>query len=75
GVRPDEPADLEKKLANIEESTEQRMHSVADLIPEKSEEIHERADRLSERAEEHRRLADDNKEDGSTAEDESEGEG
>jgi hypothetical protein len=30
---------------------------------------------LSERAEEHRRLADDNKEDGSTAEDESEGEG
>jgi hypothetical protein len=51
------------------------MHSVADLIPEKSEEIDERADPLSERAEEHRRLADDNKEDGSTAEDESEGEG
>jgi hypothetical protein len=74
-VPPDEPADLEKKLADIEESTEQRMHFVADLIPEKSEEIHERADRLSERAEEHRRLADDNKEDGSTAADESEGEG
>ena len=74
-VPPDEPADLEKKLADIEESTEQRTHSVADLIPEKSEEIHERADRLSERAEEHRRLADDNKEDGSTAADESEGEG
>jgi hypothetical protein len=72
GVPPDEPAALEKKLADIEESTEQRMHFVADLIPEKSEEIHERADRLSERAEVHRRLADDNKEDGSTAADESE---
>jgi hypothetical protein len=50
----DERTELEEKLADVEEATEQRMHSVADLIPEKSEEIHERADRLSESAEEHR---------------------
>ena len=31
------------------------MHSVADLMPQGSEEIHERADRLSESADEHRR--------------------
>ena len=48
-------ARLEGELAHVEEATEQRMHSVADLIPGKSEEIHERADRLSESAEEHRR--------------------
>ena len=45
------------------------MHSVADLVPQKSEEIHERADQLSETAEEHRRRlerrrADDNERDG-----------
>jgi hypothetical protein len=33
----------------VEEATEQRMHSVADLLPQ-SEEIHERANRLSENA-------------------------
>jgi hypothetical protein len=46
---------LEENLADVEEATEQRMPSVADLIPQKSEEIHERADRVSENAEEHRR--------------------
>jgi hypothetical protein len=33
-------ADVEEKLADVEEATEERMHSVADLVPEKSEEIH-----------------------------------
>ena len=50
----DEPLELETKVAEAEEATEQRMHSVADLVPG-GEKIHERADRLSERAEEHRR--------------------
>jgi uncharacterized protein YecA (UPF0149 family) len=50
-------ADAEEMLADVQEGTEQRMHSVADLIPQKDEEIHERADRLSESAEEHRRQA------------------
>jgi hypothetical protein len=52
---PEELERLEEKLAEVQEATEQRMHSVADLVPEKSEEIHQRADRLSESAEEHRR--------------------
>jgi hypothetical protein len=50
-------------VADLEEATEQRMHSVGDLVP-RSEDIHERA-RVSESAEEHRRRverrrADDN---------------
>jgi hypothetical protein len=53
-VSSDEHLELEKKVAEAEEATEQRMHSVADLVP-RGEKIHERADRLSERAEEHRR--------------------
>ena len=70
---------LEEKVAEAEEATEARMHSVADLLPQ-SEEIHERADRLSDRAVEHRRRverrrADDDEQDGVTALDESEGEG
>jgi hypothetical protein len=53
----------------VKEATEQRMHSVADLIPQKSEEINKRADRVSENAEEHRRRverrrADDDERDG-----------
>jgi hypothetical protein len=64
-VSSEERERLEEKLANVEEATEQRMHSVADLIPQGSEEIHERADLLSECADEHRRRvqrrrADDN---------------
>jgi hypothetical protein len=47
---------LEKTLADVEEATEQRMHSVGDLVPG-SEQIHERADRLSESAQEHYRRA------------------
>jgi hypothetical protein len=73
-VPSDERADLEAKLADLEEATEQRMHSVADLVPQSSERIHERADRLSDRAEEHRRRverrrADDNEQDALTDED------
>jgi hypothetical protein len=45
---------VEKTLADVEKATEERMHSVAELLPD-SEEVHERADRLSQRAEEHRR--------------------
>jgi hypothetical protein len=56
-VSSEKRADAEETLANVQEATEQRMHSVADLIPQKDEEIHERADRLSESAEEHRRQA------------------
>jgi hypothetical protein len=73
GVPSDERADLEEKLADLEEATEQRMHSVADLVPQSSERIHERADRLSDRAEERRRVvrrrADDNEQDALTDED------
>jgi hypothetical protein len=53
-VSSKERAALEEKVAEAEEATEERMHSVADLVPQ-SEAIHERADRLSDRAEEHRR--------------------
>ena len=65
-------------MAGVEEATEERMHSVADLLPQ-NEEIHERANRLSERAEEHRRRiehrrADDNEQADYTTEGESEGE-
>jgi hypothetical protein len=56
-VSSEKRADAEEKLAEVQEATEQRMHSVADLIPHKDEEIHERADRLSESAQEHRRQA------------------
>ena len=55
GVSSEQRDRLEEELADVEEATEQRMHSAADLIPEKSEEIHERANRLSESAEEHHR--------------------
>jgi hypothetical protein len=60
-------ANAKETLAEVQESTEQRMHSVADLIPQKEEEIHERADRLSDSAQEHyrrveRRRADDGNE-------------
>lgn len=41
-------------MADVEEATEQRKHSVADLIPQ-SEQIHDSADRLSGIAEKHRR--------------------
>jgi hypothetical protein len=53
-VSSDEGAELEKKVAEGEEATEQRMHSVAGLLPG-GKKIHERADGLSERAEEQRR--------------------
>jgi hypothetical protein len=77
-VSSDERAELEEKVADLEEATEQRMHSVAELFPQ-SEKMHERADRLSDRAEEHRRRVErrraaDNEEADNTAEEESEGE-
>jgi len=51
-------ADLHERVADIEEDTEARVHSVADIAP-KAERLHERADRISARAREHRRRADD----------------
>jgi hypothetical protein len=56
-VSSEKRAGAEETLADVQEATEQRMHSVADLIPQKEEQIHQRANRLSERAEEHRRQA------------------
>jgi chromosome segregation ATPase len=72
-VSSKEREELEEKVAEAEEATEQRMHSVAELLPQ-SEKVHERADRLSERAEEHRRRverrrADDSERDAVTDED------
>lgn len=49
-------------LADVEEATEERTHSVADLLPD-SKEIHSHANRLSERAEEHRRRVHDRADD------------
>jgi hypothetical protein len=42
--------DLERRIADLEEDTEQRMHSVADLLLPEANRVHERADRLSQRA-------------------------
>jgi hypothetical protein len=40
----------------VQEDTEQRMHSVADSLPD-PEHMHELADQLSEQADQHRRNA------------------
>jgi hypothetical protein len=49
-------AHREEQIAAVEESTEQRMHAVADLLPD-SGAVHQRANELSERAQSHRRRA------------------
>ena len=49
-------ADREELLGRIEEDTEQRMHSVADALPDPAA-VHERASRLTERAGEHAQRA------------------
>jgi hypothetical protein len=54
---PDQ-AGREQQLAGVQEGTEQRMHSVADVLPD-SELVHERADKLSARAQEHRHRAEE----------------
>lgn len=46
-------ADREEQLADVQEGTEQRMHSAADVLPD-GESVHERAEQLSARAQEHR---------------------
>jgi hypothetical protein len=48
--------DREEQLADIQEGTEQRMHSAADVLPD-SESVHERANQLSARAQQHRHRA------------------
>jgi hypothetical protein len=54
-VSPDQ-ADREEQLADVQEGTEQRMHSAADVLPD-SELVHERAEQLSARARQHRHRA------------------
>jgi hypothetical protein len=54
-VSPDQ-ADREEQLADVQEGTEQRMHSAAEVLPD-SELIHERADQLSARAQQHKHRA------------------
>lgn len=49
-------AQLQEKIGRILESTEQRMHSVAHLLPRRDD-VHARADRLTERARDHFRRA------------------
>ena len=56
-ISPDQ-ADREEQLADVQEGTEQRMHSAADVLPD-SESIHERADQLSARAQKHRHRAEE----------------
>ena len=56
-VSPDQ-ADREEQLADVQEGTEQRMHSAADVLPG-SELVHERADQLSARAQQHRHRAEE----------------
>ena len=50
-------ARMARKLSEREEDTEQRMHSVADVLPD-PERVHERADRLTDQARAHQRRAD-----------------
>jgi Tfp pilus assembly protein PilN len=52
----DERSSFERRIGDLEEDTEQRMHSVADILPD-PDAVHERADRLSERAQKHHRHA------------------
>jgi hypothetical protein len=68
GVTSEECAHLEETLPDIEEATEQRMHSVTALVPQ-SEEIHGRADRLSESAEKYRRRVQGRRDDNDESDD------
>jgi hypothetical protein len=45
-----------ERLAEVEEETEQRMHSVAESLPD-TDRVHERADALSDRARGHAQRA------------------
>jgi hypothetical protein len=67
-VSSKERRDREEKIAEAEEATEERMHSVAELLPQ-SEEVHQRADRLSERAAERRRRIERRRPDGGNEQD------
>ena len=51
-------ADREDLLADVQEATEQRMHSAADLLHD-PERVHEKAERLSDKAQAHRQKAQD----------------
>jgi hypothetical protein len=56
--RQQERATREQQLADLEHETEERMHSVADLLPD-GKAFHQRADRISGRARARQRRADD----------------
>ena len=49
-------AQAHERLAEVEEETEQRMHSVAECLPD-TDRMHERANALSDRARRHLRRA------------------
>jgi chemotaxis regulatin CheY-phosphate phosphatase CheZ len=55
-MTPEQRARLEEQVGTVEETTEQRMHAVADLLPD-SDDVHERADQLTERSKQHFRRA------------------
>jgi hypothetical protein len=57
-MTPEQRADIEQRLADVEEATEQRMHAVADLLPDR-EQVDERASALSRRAGVHRERAEE----------------
>ena len=54
--RKERQAGREEQLADVQEATEQRMHSSANVLPG-GESVHERADQLSTRARNHRHQA------------------
>jgi hypothetical protein len=53
-VEPDQRAELEGRIARIEESTEQRIHEAAKRLPD-PERVDRRAARLTEKAHAHLR--------------------
>jgi hypothetical protein len=55
-MEPEQRAEIEERIAAVEEATEQRMHQAAHLLKD-SEKVHRRADKITERARGHLRRA------------------
>lgn len=55
-MEPDRRADLEERIAAVEESTEQRIHEAAKRLPD-AKRVHSRADKLTKKAQAHLRHA------------------
>lgn len=49
---PEQRAQIEERVADVEEATEQRLHAVAPKLPD-PERVHKTADQLTEQATEH----------------------